>query len=309
SKYRELADQVAAFFDVRSGKRTATMVADAGARPAPATEPAKPLERQVASLGTDALALVAAPRPATRPARPVADAASAEANGWRATPRIAAPAAEAAPAPAPRAVAAVSDQDRDRLASLFRLASFAPAPRLVSEPKPVLRRAARSNLPDLTGGSLPAPSLAAAPAEAPTREAPRVASLGQPAASADAPRSITDFIEQGWSTGFAAAPEFDEEHPDEMSYRPFPVAPLLTHTASADDPVLTGMIQPDVGRTLELLGADSDALPMRLRPGQQVAQLMWAQEFKGSAVDLSMLERLPESDAGLPRRAVRTSAR
>jgi hypothetical protein len=51
-------------------------------------------------------------------------------------------------------------------------------------------------------------------------------------------------------------------------------------------------------------------LPLRFHPGEQVAQLMWAQQFQGSAVDLSRFAQ-PASAAppGLTRRAVRTSAR
>ena len=33
---------------------------------------------------------------------------------------------------------------------------------------------------------------------------------------------------------FVPAPAYDEEHPEELSYRPFPIAPLLTLTASVD---------------------------------------------------------------------------
>jgi hypothetical protein len=85
------------------------------------------------------------------------------------------------------------------------------------------------------------------------------------------------------------APAYDEEHPEELSYRPFPIAPFLTATASADDPALARMVHPDLNKTLEMLDQALTAPPMRLRPGSQTAQLMWAQEFKGEAIDLSSL--------------------
>ena len=90
-------------------------------------------------------------------------------------------------------------------------------------------------------------------------------------------------------TTFVPAPAYDEEHPEELSYRPFPIAPFLTATASADDPALARMVHPDLNKTLEMLDQAITAPPMRLRPGPQTAQLMWAQQFKGEAINLSSL--------------------
>ena len=324
SRHSELAQQVAAFFDIRNGTKRPTLVADATPA-AKASEASgdtnraaakRPVERQVASLGDTLMPrLVRAPKPVERPRRETAADIAAR-NGWRATPRVAVRGDDRPAVPTP----AVSSGDRQRLASMFRLASFSP-PRLVRAPEPVARRAAAA-YPDLTGGSLPAPDLAHRSASAGDTEGRRVAAIDPAAVAAlgetgaRPPRSITDIVEQGWSSGWAAAPEFDEEHPDEMSYRPFPVAPLLTDTDSPDDPVLTRMVHPDVRQTLELLGEDRDALPMRLRQGQQVVELMWAQQFKGNAVDLSALRSstVAGDDAGDPigqlaRRSVRTSGR
>ena len=88
---------------------------------------------------------------------------------------------------------------------------------------------------------------------------------------------------------FVHAPAYDEEHPEELSYRPFPIAPLLTVTASADDPALARLTHPDLAKALELLDQAISAPPMRLRPGTQAAQLMWAQQFRGEAINLSSL--------------------
>jgi hypothetical protein len=43
-----------------------------------------------------------------------------------------------------------------------------------------------------------------------------------------------------------AASALDEEHPAEVSSRPFPIAPLLTASASADDPELVQPVHPDI---------------------------------------------------------------
>ena len=50
---------------------------------------------------------------------------------------------------------------------------------------------------------------------------------------------------------FVPAPAYDEEHPEELSYRPFPDRAAADATASADDPALARMVHPDLGKTLE----------------------------------------------------------
>ena len=184
-----------------------------------------------------------------------------------------------------------------------------PEPTLLKAPARVSDDDRRMALSSLTGGSGPAPAAppAASPANEPRLPAIDPAALGAPGA----PQSLSDIERAGWSTGWAAAPEFDEEHPDEMSYRPFPVAPLLTATPSADDPVLTRMAHPRVRETLELLGKETDELPMRLRPGQQQMALLMAQQFRGAAVDLSALDEATSNDpiGSLARRVVTTSDR
>ena len=50
--------------------------------------------------------------------------------------------------------------------------------------------------------------------------------------------------------------------------------------------------------------------PMRLRPNQQVAQLMWAQEFKGGMADVEKLFASGEdlvAPSGVAKRAVKTA--
>ena len=338
SRYQELAQQVAAFFDLRSSPKTTTMVADAGQAAAPAAAwkadtvkpaAAKPAATVVASAepaatvaGIGAPRLVAEPKLVARP--------GGTPPGWSASPRgtevaLASPKAEPAPQqiaqpttkPAAKSVdkpavaaGAVTPSDRSKLTSLFSLASFMPEPKLVKKPEPVSAEARRMALASLTGGSGPAPDL---PAAKPTEPAagPRVAAI-DPASfeQPGSPQSINDIERSGWSSGWAAAPAFDEEHPDEMSYRPFPVAPLLTATASADDPTLSHMSHPRVQETLELLGKDDDDMPMKLRPGQQMVALMMAQQFTGKAVDFSAVDDVLHDPIGqLARRTVKTSGR
>jgi uncharacterized protein YcbK (DUF882 family) len=115
-------------------------------------------------------------------------------------------------------------------------------------------------------------------------------------------------LSQGAS--FVPAPAYDDEHPEELSYRPFPIAPLLTATASPDDPVLARMVHPDLLRALDLLDQAHASPPLRLRPGLPVARLMWAQAFEGEAINLSGLydRDVGPSSGQLSKRKVATSA-
>jgi uncharacterized protein YcbK (DUF882 family) len=159
-----------------------------------------------------------------------------------------------------------SDTERAKLAELA-----AEPPRLLSEPKPVSRKA-----PAAGGGTMGW-----------TGEL-RVAAA-DPARDAKAMQRLRDAAPVTRDTHFVPAPAYDEEHPDELSYRPFPIAPLLTLTASADDPALARMVHPDLAKTLEFIDQGASVLPMRLRVGPQTAQTMWAQQFKGEAVNFFSL--------------------
>jgi len=55
-----------------------------------------------------------------------------------------------------------------------------------------------------------------------------------------------------------------------------------------------------LGKILEMMDQENSAPPMRLRPGVQAARLMWAQQFKGDAVNVSSLLDA-DAPAGAPR--------
>ena len=176
-----------------------------------------------------------------------------------------------------------SDDDRARLAAL----ADEPLPQLIVGPTPAARP--RPSQGSMSGGM-------------------RVAGI-DPAAAA-ALKRLKWGASLSRETIFVPAPAYDEEHPEELSYRPFPIAPFLTATASVDDPALARMIHPDLSKTLEMLDQMSSAPPMRLRPGPQTARLMWAQEFKGEAINLSSLidpaDAPPAPSAPLAERRVQT---
>jgi uncharacterized protein YcbK (DUF882 family) len=160
-----------------------------------------------------------------------------------------------------------TDQERARLAALM---SADPPPQLLSPPIPVARRP-------------------------PGKQGMDLAAYGPGAGKAPLYRE----------RHVVPAPEYDEEHPEELSYRPFPIAPFLTVTASADDPALSGMVHPVLSKILETMDQENAAPPMRLRPGMQAAERMWAHQFKGEAVDLSNLIDT-SAPARLPSRKVAT---
>ena len=200
----------------------------------------------------------------------------------------------------PSRLTAPSATERSRLADLFKTASLLAAPQLAERPRPAQRRA---------GEPVPPPSLSGAIIQAAlVAEGPRVAALDPIAATLENDR-LTD-PGQGWGNGFVQAPAFDEEHPEELAYRPFPIAPLMTETASADDPALVTLHHPDAARSLEMLDAAGAMLPMRLRPSSEVAALMYSQQFRGEAINLAALsgDALPVA-SGLSSRKVNVSAR
>jgi uncharacterized protein YcbK (DUF882 family) len=167
-------------------------------------------------------------------------------------------------------------------------ASLAPSlPQLLQLPQLVERQGAPSST---VVSSAERAKLAALAAEPPAL--PRL--LGPPALAQRPP-----------AASVVAAPAYDEEHPDELSYRPFPIAPLLSATASTDDPAFTAMVHPDLSKVLELMEQQESVPPMRLRAGVYQAELMWTQQSKGVPVDLSLLND-PSDTAPAPSRKVAT---
>ena len=153
----------------------------------------------------------------------------------------------------------MSPEDRRKLTQLIALAGM---PELVAGPMPAVRPQAGPQPPKRMGSD---GETGDAGASAP--QFPRLVFLTPEGAE----------ILKGWSTGFTPAPAWDEDHPEEAAYRPFPLAPFLTETASVDDPALTRMVHPDLSRTGELFDLSASAEPMKLRPPSRVAQMMWAE--------------------------------
>jgi uncharacterized protein YcbK (DUF882 family) len=275
ARHKDLAQQVAQFFDLHRQRHTPYVVAEGNA-PMPTQKP----DMRVASLAPMAPAanagpvlqgapqLVRAGETASRPAR----SESGQRNDLVNLASLTAP----VPAVRPHPPAA----DRHRLDALF---------------------AAASATPELPSGISPSAARPAVATGAGQQAQTRLASL-----DTEAPRATPT---EGW----AQAPAYDDDHPEELSYRPFPLEPFMTSSASPDDSALVQITQPDVMRTLDLLDDQPVSLPLRLRPGRQVAQVMWAQQFRGDAVDIAILNEAAQERLGaaaqLASRKVKTATR
>ena len=170
-----------------------------------------------------------------------------------------------------------------------QVAAFVPpqlveAPRLVDRPSrfTVPTEVERARLQDLIqraaftpDAASAAPRLLGAPVPA---QRPRSATSGQGAV-----RPAPDVT---LANTFVAAPNFDDDHPDELDYRPFAIGPMLTLSASADDPALVAMESPDVARTLELLDQPGAIPPMTLRPAIKTAGRLWTQQLSANTVNI-----------------------
>ena len=264
-RHKDEATEIAAFFDLHNHPRAPVAVADAAWPPVvvPAPQLARPRTVHVASL---------APMAAPEPPEPQLTSAPQQRH-------------------APKEPPAPSESERGALNELVSLASLKSTDTPPTSP-PAADRAKLDKLVTASADAMPsifsrAPAKTPQPqppaAAAPEKEPVRVASL-EPAPTTKSAPAAPVTAANGW----APAPDFDEDHPEEVSYRPFPIAPLLTESASADDAALVKLVPPDVARTLDLLDDRPVVLPLRLRSGEQKAEVAKAQQFRGDAVDASL---------------------
>lgn len=169
-----------------------------------------------------------------------------------------------------------SEDDRRKLMQLVALAGV---PQLVAKPALAVRPPAGPQVPKRKGGEADAAD-------------------GAGDAASDGFVSRFKFLSpegmeslKGWSTGFVPAPAWDDDHPEEAAYRPFPIAPFLSAAASIDDPDLARLVRPDLTRTGELFEVTADSAPLLMRSGAQVARLMWAQDEMSGGADIDALNR------------------
>ncbi|MEZ5924918.1 MAG: DUF882 domain-containing protein [Hyphomicrobiaceae bacterium] len=260
-KNRKLYETVAAFHALRSRDRSTTLVA--GLETASATT-------------TVAVADIPAPQPVTLSKPDVASDAPVL-DGPALTP--------------PQPVLTAKKQVASIEAFLPPLPELAPT-ELTRRPAQL---ASRKELDDLVLASLGPESAVVTP---PLKK-PRVARASIPAGDAvivpPAPEEMTigTFLSR---SGWARAPEFDEEHPSELSYRPFPLSVYLTADADLDQPALAKLHHPNFKAAHERL-LDADAgLELSFKPRERVAALTWDGQFAPENILLS--EMVGDSPSG-----------
>ncbi len=89
----------------------------------------------------------------------------------------------------------------------------------------------------------------------------------------------------------AAAPEYDDDHPDELYYHPVPIAPFLGDTPIANMDMTSDTGALALPRVHVLFGESRQMLVNQFEPGLQYAKLYWSQQFRGTAVN-TRLKRL-----------------
>lgn len=253
-------------------------------------------------------------------AQPKAPVPTLVADGWRADVKAQRVAAKADAAAAPYRVASLGpitppaprlaerpsrlsgpdDADRKQLAELVAQASMNPLMGLFSAGKGEAQGATKATVTAPGEGALRQASF--------TREAPERSEKAALREAVDRAERAAD-SRFGWGNGWVSAPAYDEEHPDELFYRPFPLAPMLTASASPDDPVLVSMQHPDVAATLEFVDNEINALPMRFSPGNQLAALLWTQQFTPAGGGQIAGQAREGGSSGIESRRVQTSMR
>ena len=213
----------------------------------------------------------------------------------------------AAPRPVDRPsqfVSRLPDSDRSRLDMLIKLASL-------EEPSSLPEETGTSSL--ITGA---APLRTASMAPSWRGLLPKAAVTEDIAEEPE--RLAFNPVGEGefdWRSGWSAAPAYDDDHPDELAYRPFALAPLLTETPSFDDPARVTLVHPDAREALAMIDDEGMALPMRFGADKLETAMAWSQAFSGEAVNFGALAAAPEPIGEAPAgpqllaRAVKTQPR
>lgn len=274
---KDLARDVAQYFAIRDGK-----------------VPPAPVQVAEAWQASVAPTPVPTPMPAKRPAAAPVTVASLPQEPTD----VAQPQLVSAPRPVDRPsqfVSKLPDADRSRLDMLIKLASIEEM----------------SGSPQETEASSPIRTASLTPSWGALRQA-----LTQERAAEPNLAPAANPLGEGssdWRSGWNVAPAYDDDHPDELAYRPFALGPLLTETASFDDPALVTMVHPDAQEALAMIDDEGAALPMRFGAGQYETAMTSAQAFSGDAVNFEALAAEPLQPEAEGRqivaRAVRTEPR
>jgi uncharacterized protein YcbK (DUF882 family) len=89
----------------------------------------------------------------------------------------------------------------------------------------------------------------------------------------------------------ASAPDYDDDHPDELNYHPVRIMPFLTDAPVAEMNMTTDGGVITLPNVHILFDESEQMLVSQFEPGLQYAKLYWAQQFRGTAVN-TRLKRL-----------------
>lgn len=143
--------------------------------------------------------------------------------------------------------------------------------------------------------------------------------LGGSQPSGAAANEITASIPRQADSGYnlarvARAPDFDPEHPDELSYQPFSVLPLMTDATVAASTRLAGLVHPDQKRLGYLFNSSERSVRLEFEAVPLHDRLLSSRRFSGQAVR-NLVSAEPAAGPGRPvpnrkpQRLLRTASR
>jgi uncharacterized protein YcbK (DUF882 family) len=98
----------------------------------------------------------------------------------------------------------------------------------------------------------------------------------------------------------ASQSDYDDDHPDEEAYQPFPVLPFMSDTPVAEMDLSDNGSDFSLARVHVMFGERKEMLDTRFRQGLQFAELFWAQRFRGTAVNTELRRVDRDDDAATP---------
>lgn len=97
-----------------------------------------------------------------------------------------------------------------------------------------------------------------------------------------------------------SAPDYDDDHPDELDYSPFPILPFMVDTPVVEMDFGGNPDALDLRKVHLLFGESQNMLVSGFEPGLQFAKLYWAQTFRGAAVNGGLTRLVRDNTANEP---------
>ena len=91
----------------------------------------------------------------------------------------------------------------------------------------------------------------------------------------------------------ALPPDYDPEHPEELSYEPTSVLPLMSDTSVSYNANVAALSHPVIEETDYLLTVPDRGMPVRFRAGSTFAELKYTNRFTGEAI-MDVLAAAPD---------------